>query len=47
MTTLKFSQKSIASKKFNEKEVTELMEIDVNKVFSSDQIPCSNGKDWR
>ena len=23
------------------------MEIDVNKVFPSDQIPCSNGKDWR
>ena len=46
MTALKFDQKSIASKGFSEnKEVTELVKTDINKVVASDKIPCNNGKD--
>ena len=43
---LKFGQKEVTTKDFyGQRQVTDLLTIDVNKVVVSDKAPCNNGKD--
>ena len=45
---LKFGQKEVATKDFFEqRQITDIFTIDVNKVVVSDKVPCNNGKDCR
>ena len=44
----KFGQKEVASKDFyRQRQITDIITIDINKVVVSDKVPCNNGKDWR
>ena len=48
MFSFKFGHKEVASKDFHkQKQITDILTIDVNKVMVSDKILCNNGKDWR
>ena len=45
---LKFGQKEVTTKDFyGQRQITDLLTIDVNKVVVSDKAPCNNGKDCR
>ena len=45
---LKFSQKDVTTKNFHrQRQINDLLTIDVNKVVVSDKVPCNNGKDYR
>ena len=44
----KFGRTEVASKDFyRQRQITDIITIDVNKVVVSDEAPCNNGKDWR
>ena len=44
----KFGQIELASKDFyKQRQITDILTIDVNKVMLSDKVPCNNEKDWR
>ena len=43
---LKFGQKEVTTKNFyGQRQVTDILAIDVNKVVASDKVSCNNGKD--
>ena len=43
---LKFGQKDVTTKDFYEqRQITDIFMIDVNKVVVSDKVPCNNAKD--
>ena len=43
---LKFGQKEVTTKDFYEqRQITDIFRIDVNRVVISDKVPCNNGKD--
>ena len=45
---LKFGQKEVTTKDFHEqRQITDIFTIDINKVVVSDKVPCSNGKECR
>ena len=45
---LKFGQKEVTTKDFyGQRQITDLLTIDVNKVVVSDKAPYNNGKDCR
>ena len=45
---LKFGQKEVTTKDFyGQRQITDILTIDVNKVVASDKVPCNNGKDCR
>ena len=45
---LKFGQKEVRTKYFyGQRQITDILMIDVNKVVVSDKVPCNNGKDCR
>ena len=45
---LKFGQKEVTTKDFHEqRQITDLFTIDINKVVASGKVPCNNGKDCR
>ena len=45
---LKFGQKEVTTKDFYEqRQITDVFIIDVNKVVVSDKVSCNNGKDCR
>ena len=42
----KFDQKDVAAEDFyKERQITDILTIDVNKVVVSDEVSCNNGKD--
>ena len=44
----KFGQKEVTTKDFYEqRQITDIFTIDVNKLVVSDKVPCNNGKDYR
>ena len=44
----KFGQIEVASKDFyKQRQITDILTIDVNKVVLSDKVSCNGGKDWR
>ena len=48
MSSFKFGQIEVASKDFHkQRQITDILTIDVNKVVLSEKVPCNNGKDWR
>ena len=45
---LKFGQKEVTTKDFHgQRQTTDIFTIDVNKLVTSDKVPCNNGKDCR
>ena len=43
---LKFGQKEVTTKNFYEqRQITDILTTDVNKVVASDKVSCNNGKD--
>ena len=45
---LKFGQKEVTAKDFYEqRQITDIFTIDINKVVVSDKVSCNNGKDCR
>ena len=45
---LKFGQKEVTIKDiYGQRQITDIIMIDVNKVVVSDKVPCNNGKDCR
>ena len=45
---LKFGQKEVTTKDFyGQKQIIDILLIDINKVVASDKMPCNNGKDCR
>ena len=45
---LKFGQKEVATKDFyGQRQITDILTINVNKILVSDKVPCNNGKDCR
>ena len=47
MFSFKFGHKEVASKDFHkQRQITDILTIDVNKVMVSDKVSCNNGKDW-
>ena len=45
---LKFGQKEVTTKDFyGQRQITDILTIDVNKVMIYDMVPCNNGKDFR
>ena len=43
---LKSGQKEVTSKDFyGQRQITDILTIDVNKLVISDKVPCNNGKD--
>ena len=45
---LKFGQKDVTTKDFSgQRQITDLLTIDVIKVVVSDKVPWNNGKDCR
>ena len=45
---LKSGQKEVTSKDFyGQRQITDILTIDVNKLMISDKVPCNNGKDCR
>ena len=45
---LKSGQKEVTSKDFyGQRQITDILTIDVNKLVISDKVPCNNGKDCR
>ena len=45
---LKFGQKEVTIKDIHgQRQITDIIMIDVNKVVVSDKVPCNNGKDCR
>ena len=45
---LKFGQKEVTTKDFHrQRQITDLLTMDVNKVVVSDKVPYNNGKDCR
>ena len=45
---LKIVQKEVTAKDFyGQREITDILTIDVNKVVVSDNVPCNNRKDCR
>ena len=45
---LKFGQKGVANKDFyQQRQITDIFTIDVNRVVVSDKVSCNNGKDCR
>ena len=43
---LKFGQKVVTTKDFyGQRQITDILTIDVNRVVVSDKVPCNNGKD--
>ena len=48
MSSFKFGQTEVASKDFyKQRQITDILTIDVTRVVLSDKVPCNNGKDWR
>ena len=44
----KFGQKEVTAKDFyGQRQITDKLTIDVNKVMVSDKVPCNNRKDCR
>ena len=42
-----FGQIEVTSKDFHkQRQVNDILTIDVNKVRTSDKVSCNNGKDW-
>ena len=42
---LKFGQKEITTKDcYEQRQITDIFTIDVNRVVISDKVPCNNGK---
>ena len=45
---LKLGQKEVTTKDFYEqRQITDIFTIDINKVVVSDKVPCNHGKDCR
>ena len=45
---LKFGQKEVTTKDFYEqRQITDIFTIDINKVVASGKVPCNNGKNCR
>ena len=45
---LKLGEKEVTTKDFYEqRQITDIFRIDVNRVVISDKVPCNNGKDCR
>ena len=45
---IKFGQIEVGSKDFyKQRQITDILTIDVNKVVLSDKVPYNNGKGWR
>ena len=45
---LKFGQKEVTSKdSYGQRQITDIFTMDVNKLMTSDKVPCNNGKDCR
>ena len=45
---LTFAQKEVTTKDFHwQRQITDILTIDLNKVAVSDKVPCNNGKDGR
>ena len=45
---LKFGQKEVTTKGFYEqRQITDIFTINMNKLVISDKVPCNNGKDYR
>ena len=43
---LKFCQKEVTSKDFyGQRQITDIFEMDVNKLVISEKVPCNNGKE--
>ena len=48
MYSFRFREIEVASKDFNkERQITDILTIDVSKVAVSDKVSCNNGKGWR
>ena len=48
MCSFKPGQKEILSRDFHkQKQVTDILRINVRKVMLSDRVSCSHGKNWR
>ena len=44
----KFGQKKVTAKDFyKQRQITDILTIDINKVVVSDKVSCNNGKDCR
>ena len=42
----KFGQKEVAAKDvYDQRQITDIFTIDVNRVVISDKVPCNNGKE--
>ena len=47
MPSFKLGQIEVESKNFHkQRQVTDILTVDVNKIVLSDRISCNNGKDW-
>ena len=45
---LKLGQKEVRTRDFyQQRQITDIFTIDINKVVVSDKVPCNNGKDCR
>ena len=45
---LKFGQKEVTTKDFyGQRQITDILRIDANRVVISDKVSCNNGKDCR
>ena len=45
---LKLGQKEVTAKGFyGQRQITDILTIDVNRVVVSDKVPCNNGEDRR
>ena len=47
MSNYKFAQIEVASKDFcKQRQIADILKIDVNKAVVADKVSCNNGKDW-
>ena len=47
MTSFTFGQIQFASKDFyKQRQITDMLKIDVNKIVVSDRVSCNNGRNW-
>ena len=47
MSSFKFTQKEVASKDFhNQRQVTDMFTISINKILVFDKVAWNNGEDW-
>ena len=45
---MKLGEKEVKTKEFyGQRQITDILRIDVNRVVISDKVPCNNGKDCR